>query len=182
MSRIGNKIIFVPDSVSCVSGEDGVLVSAKGIEHRIKFPSFFTFAKTSHGFLLSLDPSFSSDRKKKALHGLYRSLIQNAIDGLDKGFCHELELDGIGYRVQMQGKDLQFSLGYSHPVLFKCPETVTFEVEGVSKLRIKGHDKELVGRISSQIRELRKLDPYKAKGIHLSGSIRKKRPGKSVKK
>lgn len=120
-------------------------------------------------------------KKSKELHGLTRSLIQNAITGLTDGYTKKMFLQGIGYRVQQKGSNLEFSLGYSHPVVFKLDEGVKAVVEGTDKFTLTSIDKQLIGQVCANIKSLRKKDSYKGKGIFFEGEVIKKKPGKSVK-
>ncbi|EFM44380.1 ribosomal protein L6, partial [Corynebacterium accolens ATCC 49726] len=116
-----------------------------------------------------------------ALHGLSRSLLNSAVIGVTEGFTIKMEIFGVGYRVQQKGQDLEFSLGYSHPILIKAPEGITFAVDGNTKLSITGIDKQLVGQIAANIRRLRKDDPYKGKGIRYEGEQIRRKVGKTGK-
>ena len=120
-------------------------------------------------------------RKNRSLHGLSRSLVFNMIEGVTKGYTINMEIFGVGYRVQQKGKDLEFSLGYSHPILIEAPEGITFAVDGATKLSITGIDKQLVGQIAANIRRLRKDDPYKGKGIRYEGEQIRRKVGKTGK-
>lgn len=120
-------------------------------------------------------------RKNRALHGLSRSLVNNLVVGVTEGYTIKMEIFGVGYRVQKKGKDLEFALGYSHPVLIEAPEGVTFDVDGNTKLSISGIDKQLVGQIAANIRRLRKDDPYKGKGIRYEGEQIRRKVGKTGK-
>jgi large subunit ribosomal protein L6 len=125
----------------------------------------------------------SNDKKEvKAKHGLYQALLANNCKGVFEGFTKSLQLVGIGYRVQMKGKGLEFTLGYSHPVLFEAVDGILFTVEGQDKLIVTGIDKQLVGEVCARIKKLRKRDAYKGKGIHFVGDQIRKKPGKKIKK
>ena len=119
--------------------------------------------------------------RHRALHGLTRSLIFNMVEGVSKGYTRELELVGVGYRATKQGNDLQLNVGYSHPVKYSPPEGITIEVPEPVRITISGHDKELVGRVASQIRKVRPPEPYKGKGILYRGERVKRKAGKSGK-
>jgi large subunit ribosomal protein L6 len=119
--------------------------------------------------------------RHRALHGLTRSLIANMVEGVSKGYTRELELVGVGYRASKQGNDLQLNVGYSHPVKYSAPEGITIEVPEPVRISISGHDKELVGRVASQIRKVRPPEPYKGKGILYRGERVKRKAGKSGK-
>jgi large subunit ribosomal protein L6 len=177
MSRIGKKPIklngskiTVKDNHVEISGSLGTLT-----------------IKTIEGISLDISDDTilvnrSDDSKRqRALHGLFRSLLFNAVTGVTVGYAYDLVLQGIGYRVQKVGSNLQFTLGYSHPILFPAPDGVAFEVEGQDKLTIKSHDKQLLGEVRSKIFNLRKRDPYKGKGIYGKEETIRKKQGKSVK-
>lgn len=119
--------------------------------------------------------------RHRALHGLTRSLIANMVEGVSKGYTRELELVGVGYRASKQGNDLQLNVGYSHPVKYSAPEGITIDVPEPVRISISGHDKELVGRVASQIRTVRPPEPYKGKGILYRGERVKRKAGKSGK-
>ena len=120
-------------------------------------------------------------RTNRSLHGLTRSLINNLVVGVTEGYKISMEIFGVGYRVQQKGKDLEFSLGYSHPILIEAPEGVTFSVDGNTKFAIEGSDKQQVGQIAANIRRLRKDDPYKGKGIRYAGEQIRRKVGKTGK-
>ena len=119
--------------------------------------------------------------RHRALHGLTRSLIFNMVEGVSKGYTRELELVGVGYRATKQGNDLQLNVGYSHPVKYSPPEGISIEVPEPVRVNISGYDKELVGRVASQIRKIRPPEPYKGKGILYRGERVKRKAGKSGK-
>jgi large subunit ribosomal protein L6 len=117
----------------------------------------------------------------RALHGLTRTLVANMIDGVTKGFRKSLELQGVGYRVNKAGNDLNFSLGYSHPVTYAAPQGITFTIEGTNKVHVEGIDKQRVGQVAAEIRNLRPPEPYKGKGIRYAGEVVRKKLGKAGK-
>jgi large subunit ribosomal protein L6 len=123
----------------------------------------------------------SDQTRHRALHGLTRSLINNMVVGVSAGFSKELELVGVGYRAQMQGADLQLNLGFSHPIKYSPPPGVTIEIPEPGRITVSSHDKELVGRVASQIRKFRPPEPYKGKGILYKGERVKRKAGKSGK-
>jgi large subunit ribosomal protein L6 len=120
-------------------------------------------------------------KDERSAHGLTRTLIQNMVDGVTKGFRKSLELQGVGYRVAKAGEKLNLSLGYSHPVSFDPPKGVSFVVEGTTKIHVEGIDKQLVGQVAADIRKLRPPEPYKGKGIRYDGEVVKKKLGKAGK-
>ena len=123
----------------------------------------------------------NDERESRSLHGLTRTLIANMITGVTEGFKKDLEIVGTGYRVLAKGSDLEFALGYSHPVNVKAPEGITLTVNGPTKITVSGIDKQLVGEVSANIRKLRKPDPYKGKGIRYAGEIVRRKVGKAGK-
>jgi large subunit ribosomal protein L6 len=123
----------------------------------------------------------SDEGKVRALHGLSRTLIANMVTGVTQGYSKTLEIVGVGYRVQAKGRDLEFSLGYSHPVLVTPPEGITFRVEAPTRFVVEGIDKQLVGETAARIRKLRKPDPYKAKGVRYQGEQIRRKVGKAGK-
>jgi large subunit ribosomal protein L6 len=176
MSRIGKKPIAVPKGVQ-VTVEDGQ-VAVQGPKGKLGL--------TVHG-LCSVELTAgnvvvrrSADhRTAKAIHGLTRALVANMVRGVTEGFERRLEIVGIGYRVQQAGRNLTFSLGYSHPIVFALPEGVQAEVDKQTAIVIRGVDKHLVGQTAAQIRALRRPDPYKGKGIRYAGEVVRKKVGKA---
>jgi len=179
MSRIGKKAIDIKDVEVVVNDTN---VSVKGRNGTLSLDVDENISVSVEADQLILKVLNAKDRKANAKLGLYRSLIQNNVIGVTKGFKIDLILQGIGYRVQKNGNDLNFSLGYSHPIVFPAPEGITLNVEGQTKVSVEGIDKELVGRTTSKILGLRKRDVYKGKGIYFVNEKIKKKPGKSIKK
>jgi len=123
----------------------------------------------------------SDEGKVRALHGLSRTLIANMVTGVTMGYSKTLEIVGVGYRVAAKGKDLEFALGFSHPVLVTPPEGIIFRVEAPTRFVVEGIDKQLVGETAARIRKLRKPDPYKAKGVRYQGEVIRRKVGKAGK-
>ncbi|WP_150461724.1 50S ribosomal protein L6 [Nesterenkonia ebinurensis] len=178
MSRIGRLPISIPSGVDVnVEGRDITVKGAKGELSR-------TLAE---GITVELEDGTltvqraNDERESRSLHGLTRSLINNMIVGVTEGFTKKLEIIGTGYRVQAKGKDLEFALGYSHPVPVEAPEGITFAVEGANKVAISGIDKQQVGEVAANIRKLRKPDPYKGKGVRYEGEQIRRKAGKAGK-
>jgi len=121
------------------------------------------------------------ERRSRSLHGLSRTLVANLITGVTNGYTTKMEIHGVGYRVVLKGKDLEFALGYSHPVLIEAPEGITFTVESPTRFTISGIDKQAVGQIAANIRRLRRPDPYKGKGIRYEGEVIRRKVGKTGK-
>ena len=121
------------------------------------------------------------ERDSRARHGLTRSLLDNMVTGVTTGFAKTLEIVGVGYRVQARGRDLEFALGFSHPVPVKAPEGITFEVQAPTRFVVSGIDKQQVGEVAATIRKLRKPDPYKGKGVRYQGEVIRRKVGKAGK-
>jgi large subunit ribosomal protein L6 len=179
MSRIGRLPIPVPGGVEIAI--DGQTVNVKGpkgaLSHTIAAP--ITIERSDDGTLLVQRPN--DERQNRALHGLSRTLVANMITGVTEGYTKTLEIVGVGYRVQARGSDLEFALGFSHPVPVKAPEGITFAVESPTRLRVSGIDKQLVGEVAAKIRKIRKPDPYKGKGVRYQGEVVKRKVGKTGK-
>jgi len=122
------------------------------------------------------------ERSSRSLHGLTRTLISNLITGVTTGYTKGLEIVGTGYRVTAKGSDIEFALGYSHPILVKAPAGITFTVEGNTKLTVSGIDKQAVGEVAANLRKLRKPEPYKGKGVRYAGEVVRRKAGKAGKK
>ena len=179
MSRIGRLPVPVPSGVEVtIDGQDVTVKGPKG-SLDLTVPAPITVAKGEDGSVEVTRPN--DERDARARHGLTRSLINNMVVGVNEGYKINMEIFGVGYRVQQKGKDLEFSLGYSHPILIEAPEGVTFSVDGNTKLAIEGSDKQQVGQIAANIRRLRKDDPYKGKGIRYAGEQVRRKDGKTGK-
>lgn len=178
MSRIGLAPIAVPSGVEIkVNGQEVEVKGSKGTQ-TVVLPEPITIAVEDSVITVSRP---DDDRKHRALHGLSRSLVNNAVVGVTEGYTIKMEIFGVGYRVQQKGKDLEFALGYSHPILIKAPEGITFAVDGATKLSVSGIDKQKVGQVAANIRRLRKDDPYKGKGIRYEGEQVRRKVGKTGK-
>ena len=178
MSRIGKVPVPVPAGVTAEVA-NGVL-SVKGPKGTLSVdvPEPITAAVEDNQIVVSRP---DDHRTNRSLHGLSRSLINNCVVGVTEGYKINMEIFGVGYRVQQKGKDLEFSLGYSHPILIQAPEGVTFAVDGNTKFSIEGINKQQVGQIAANIRRLRKDDPYKGKGIRYEGEQVRRKDGKTGK-
>jgi large subunit ribosomal protein L6 len=179
MSRIGRLPIPVPSGVDV--DLDGRAVTVKGpkgaLTHTVAEPIEVTRAED--GSLRLSRPD--DERRNRALHGLSRSLVANMVQGVTEGYTKVLEIVGTGYRVTAKGSDLEFSLGFSHPVLVKAPEGITFAVETPTRFSVSGIDKQQVGEVAANIRKLRKPDPYKGKGVRYQGEHIRRKAGKAGK-
>lgn len=178
MSRIGKLPISVPSGVEVtVNGQNVAVKGAKGnLSLDIKTP---ITVLVEDGLVKVERPN--DERESRALHGLYRTLIANMIEGVTNGFKKQLEIVGTGYRVVAKGKNLEFALGFSHPVLIEAPEGIEFIVEAPTKFTVAGISKELVGEVAANIRKLRKPEPYKGKGVRYAGEQVRRKAGKAGK-
>ena len=178
MSRVGNAPIAIPNGVEVKI--NGQVVEVKGPKGSLNFemPEPITAAVEDNEIVVSRP---DDHRKHRALHGLSRSMVNNLVVGVTEGYKINMEIFGVGYRVQAKGKNLEFSLGYSHPILIEAPEGISFAVDGNTKFSIEGIDKQQVGQIAANIRRLRKDDPYKGKGIRYEGEQVRRKVGKTGK-
>ena len=178
MSRIGNKPITVPAGVEVKI--DNRHVSVKGPKGTIERDIEPEISMKLEGNVLTISRD-SDERRSKSLHGLTRTLINNMINGVQQEFTRELQINGVGYRVQKQGNDLNLSLGYSHPVIFKAPAGITFDVPNANTIIVKGIDKELVGQTAAVIRTKRPPEVYRGKGIKYAEEVIRRKVGKTGK-
>ena len=180
MSRIGRLPIPVPGGVEI--DLDGQLVTVKGpkgtLSHSVAEP--IKVVREDDGTLQVTRPN--DERESRSLHGLSRTLIANMVIGVTSGYTKTLEIVGTGYRVQAKGSDLEFALGFSHPVLVTPPNGISFRVEAPTRFAVEGIDKQKVGEVAAKIRKLRKPDPYKGKGVRYQGEVVRRKAGKAGKK
>ncbi len=178
MSRIGKLPIPVPSGVEVtLSGQDVTVKGPKGsLSHTVAEPIRIT---QEDGTLLVTRPD--DERESRSLHGLTRSLVANMVTGVTTGFEKTLEIRGVGYRVQARGSNLEFALGFSHPVPVEAPEGVSFEVQSPTRFIVRGIDKQVVGETAAKIRNLRRPDPYKGKGVRYLGENVRRKVGKAGK-
>jgi large subunit ribosomal protein L6 len=180
MSRIGRKPITVPTGVELKI--DGPVVTVKGpkgeLSHTLAEP--ITIERAEDGNYNVVRPN--DERKAKELHGLSRTLISNMVIGVTEGYRKSLEIAGTGYRVTAKGSDLEFALGFSHPVLVTPPPGITFTVERPTVFHIAGIDKQQVGEVAANIRKIRPPEPYKGKGVRYQGEVIRRKAGKAGKK
>ncbi|MEJ2888255.1 50S ribosomal protein L6 [Actinomycetospora aeridis] len=178
MSRIGKAPITVPS---------GVDVTVEGRNVTVKGPKGTLSHQVDEPITVSLDDGVLSvqrpddERESRALHGLSRSLLNNLVQGVSQGYERKLEIHGVGYRVQLRGSDLEFALGFSHPVKITPPDGITFAVESPTRFSVQGIDKQLVGQVAANIRWLRRPDPYKGKGVRYAGEQIRRKVGKTGK-
>ena len=179
MSRIGKLPISVPGGVT-ITVDDGNTVTVKG-------PKGTLTEKISPDMMIEQDNGVlhvkrpSDDKQHRALHGLTRSLIHNMVVGATEGFAKNLEIEGVGYRAQLQGSKLVLNMGYSHPVEFEAPEGISFEVPAPNRITVKGISKQQVGQMAADIRAVREPEPYKGKGIRYAGEHVRRKEGKTGK-
>ncbi|GAA1053449.1 MAG: 50S ribosomal protein L6 [Dietzia sp.] len=178
MSRIGKAPITVPSGVDIKV--DGQTITVKGPKGELTqdLPAPITVS-VEEGTITVNRPD--DHRDNRSLHGLSRSLVNNMVVGVTEGYVQKMEIFGVGYRVVAKGTDLEFALGYSHPVPIAAPDGITFAVEGATKFSISGIDKQQVGQIAANIKRLRKHDPYKGKGIRYEGEQVRRKVGKTGK-
>jgi large subunit ribosomal protein L6 len=178
MSRIGKLPIEVPSGVEVkVEGALATVTGPRGTLTQT-LPTQISVRQEGNQILVERP---DDEREHRSLHGLVRSLVANMVEGVTRGFEKQLEIQGVGYRVQAQGPDLVFSLGYSHQIPVKAPEGITFEVTAPTRFSVKGIDKQQVGQVAAEIRRLRKPDPYKGKGVRYAGEQIRRKAGKTAK-
>lgn len=180
MSRIGKKVIDIPN---------GVTVDVQGLTVQVKGPLGIEKCILSEGIVLQIEGQHlqvnkqnADDELLDAKHGLYRALLANSVKGVSQGFERDLEIVGVGYRATQQGKDIVFQLGFSHNIMFAAPEGIVLQVVEPTKVKVKGINKEQVGQVASNIRELRPPEPYKGKGIRYKEETVRRKAGKTGKK
>lgn len=178
MSRIGNKVITIPAGVEVNINDNFATVKGPKGELKQQFDKDMTFNIEGNEITV-VRPSDS--KRHRTVHGTTRAILANMVEGVSAGFKKELELIGVGYRAQMQGKKLVLSVGYSHPVEFEEIEGITLGVEGNTKVSIEGINKEVVGQYASKVRAVRPPEPYKGKGIRYVGEYVRRKEGKTGK-
>lgn len=179
MSRIGKQPVPVPAGVDVtITGQN---VSVKGPKGTLTLDVAepIEVSRDEDGAIVVARPN--DERRNRSLHGLSRTLIANLVEGVTQGYTTKMEIFGVGYRVVAKGSNLEFALGYSHPILVKAPEGITFAVENPTRFSVTGIDKQLVGEVAANIRKLRKPDPYKAKGVRYEGEHIRRKVGKAGK-
>ncbi len=178
MSRIGRLPVPVPSGVDvALEGQTVTVTGPKGsLSHEVAEP--IEVVRDGDVVLVTRP---DDDRRSRSLHGLTRSLIANMVTGVTDGYAKSLEIVGVGYRVQARGSDLEFALGFSHPVPVKAPDGISFEVQTPTRFTVRGIDKQQVGEVAATIRKLRKPDPYKGKGVRYQGEVIRRKVGKAGK-
>ncbi|MCG6915717.1 50S ribosomal protein L6 [bacterium BMS3Abin03] len=177
MSRIGKKPIEIPKGVSV--SKEGQLMKVKGPKgelHQNVHSNISVEIKDNEITVTRPDDS----KENKSLHGLTRALIQNMVTGVNSSYKKELEIVGVGYRAELKGKNLLLNIGYSHPIYFAPPETITFETPSQTQIVVSGADKQLVGQVAAKIRSFREPEPYKGKGIKYVGEHIRRKAGKTA--
>lgn len=178
MSRIGKKNIMLPEKVSAEIKDGSILIKGPKGELKNDIPSFIKI--TNEGNVLKIELN-TKDKlsNENSMWGTFRSIVSNMAHGVSEGYEKKLEIEGIGYRAQLQGDTLILNLGFSHPIEFKAPNGISFKLEKNS-IFISGTDKSLVGEVASNIRKLKKPEPYKGKGIRYAGEIIRRKAGKKA--
>jgi len=175
MSRIGKQPIELPSGVNVAISPGRVQVNGPLGELSQNVPARMQIDQ-DHGTLVVKRPTERGD--DRALHGLTRSLVANMVEGVTKGFEKRLELQGVGYRAALRGTDLELNVGFSHPVVIKPPQGISFDVPDATTVLVKGIDKQQVGEIAAQVRKVRTPEPYKGKGIRYEGEYVRRKVGK----
>jgi large subunit ribosomal protein L6 len=178
MSRIGRQPVPVPAGVTAtVDGNDITITGPKGtLSLKVASP---IVVEQEDGTLVVTRPN--DERASRSLHGLTRTLVANMVIGVTQGYEKGLEIVGTGYRVAAKGTDLEFQLGFSHPVTVKAPEGISFQVDSPIKFKVQGIDKQQVGEVAANIRKIRKPEPYKGKGVRYEGEVVRRKAGKAGK-
>jgi large subunit ribosomal protein L6 len=175
VSRIGKSPIEVPGGVSVSISPGRVMVNGPLGELTQQVPQRIKVEESDGQLLVTRPTERGEDR---ALHGLTRTLVANMVEGVTKGFSKNLEIQGVGYRASLRGADLELNVGYSHPVVRKAPQGITFEVPQPTQVIVKGIDKQKVGQVAAEVRAVRPPEPYKGKGIRYEGEYVRRKVGK----
>jgi len=176
MSRVGRKIIAVPKEVKVQVGQTSIQV--QGPKGKLETPVPPGISFELKGTELACK-RVNDERQMRAFHGMARALAQNAIKGVTEGFSKDLDIVGVGYRAQVEGNKVVFALGFSHPVEYRIPEGIKIAVDKQTRVTVSGIDRQKVGQVAAEIRQLRRPDPYKQKGIRYVGEVLKKKAGKA---
>ncbi len=178
MSRIGQAPITIPDGVAVSLAAGRVTINGPKGELQRAIPEGISVEESDGALRVT---RADDERETRALHGLVRSLLFNMVQGVTQGYEKNLEIQGVGYRAQKKGQDLELSVGYSHAVTMKAPQGIEFEVATPTRITVRGIDKELVGQTAAEIRAIRKPEPYKGKGIRYEGEYVRRKAGKAAK-
>src|SRR5436305_1524514 len=176
MSRIGKMPVQVPAGTK-IEVKDGLFL-AEGPKGKVAQPVFPGFPVEVKDNVVTISRSGDSG-PERSKHGLLRALLANAVHGASAGFVKELDIVGVGYRAEVKGPQVQFALGYSHPVLFDIPEGIKIEIDRTGKITVSGADRQKVGQVAAEIRGLRRPDPYKGKGIKYTNEVLRRKVGKA---
>jgi large subunit ribosomal protein L6 len=174
MSRIGNKVIPVPSGVKIQVKDGAVEVQGPKGKMNVRVPAGIRFEQKDGTLIAKRDAE-----EHRALHGLARALVANAMTGVTTGFKKDLDIVGVGYRAEVKGKNVVLALGYSHPIEFPIPEGIQIAIEKQTHMSVSGADKNQVGQVAANLRALRPPDPYKQKGVRITGERLKKKAGKA---
>ncbi|MFZ9869864.1 MAG: 50S ribosomal protein L6 [Candidatus Kapaibacteriota bacterium] len=177
MSRVGNKPITIPNGVS-VTFANG-LCTVKGPKGTLTYEMNTNITPNQDGDTITFVRA-NDAKDVRAMHGTTRARIAWMVEGVSKGFERTLQIEGVGYKVEMRGKNLMLSLGYSHPIMFLPPDGIEFAVSSPTVMMVKGIDKQLVGQVAAKLREQRKPEPYKGKGVRYQGEYIRRKAGKSA--
>ncbi len=177
MSRTGKKPVALPDKVKVRIDGNKVLVEGPGGKQSVELNSYVTIKIEASQLVVTRKDDTPDSRR---LHGMVRALIQNAVLGVSEGFKRNLEIEGVGYRAEVKGSDLNMSLGYSHPIVFAIPAGIKVAVEKQTRIQLTGVDKALIGQVAANIRSFRPPEPYKGKGIRYEGEVIQRKEGKSA--
>ncbi len=179
MSRIGKVPVSIPKDVKITIEKTSIKIEGPKGKLSLDIPYGISIEKTDNQLLVRRD---SETKQNRANYGTIRAILNNMVIGVTQGHRKSLRIQGVGYRAQMKGKDIELSLGFSHPVLYKVPENVQVKATKPTEIEIEGADKTLVGQVAAQIRALKEPEPYKGKGIRYADEIVKRKQGKSVTK
>lgn len=178
MSRIGKKPVTLPKGVKVtVNGAEAVVEGAKG-KLSCPIPAGITLDIQADSITLA---RANDEAQNRAFHGLTRALLNNAVLGVTEGWKKELDIVGVGYKAAMEGNQLRLDLGYSHPIFFSAPAGITIAVEKTTHVTVTGHDRQQVGQVAAEIRQFRKPEPYKGKGVKYTGEVIRRKAGKTGK-
>jgi len=178
MSRIGKVPVIIPDKVKVQVKDQHVAVEGPNGKLTLDVPHLATVKVNEQQILVSRP---NDNKESKAIHGLVRSLIQNMVIGVSKGFVKQLDIQGVGFKATMANKKITLNLGYSHEIVYPVPDTIVVTLEdGGTKIKIEGPDKQLVGKVASEIRSFYPPEPYKGKGVRYSDEQVKRKEGKTV--
>jgi large subunit ribosomal protein L6 len=179
MSRIGNKLIEIPEKVKISANDRQVVVDGPKGKLEWELPSTIDLKQEDATLTLT---RLDDTRTSKAMHGTARAIVANMVKGVSDGFSRDLEIQGVGFRAAVKGKALDLNLGFSHPVLHPIPEGLTVTVTDNTKIKVEGVDKQVVGQFSAEVRAYYPPEPYKGKGIRVVGEYVRRKAGKSVQK